>query len=81
MPMNIDDDRFDPIVTEGHHPRRLRDLEPTPESDVEGIAGGVKIIAYAEGSGMTYEQTEPVGENHHRYLNKGSSRLETVRPS
>jgi hypothetical protein len=72
--MNIDDDRFEPLPTEGGPLRRLRDLDDTAVSGVEGIGGSVHIIAYSSENGMSYEQTEPVGENYHRYRNSGWER-------
>ena len=65
-PMNIDDNRFEPLVTEGNHPRRTNDLEDDPVSNVDGIGGHVNIMAYSDESGLTYEQAEPVGDNWHR---------------
>ena len=71
-PMNVDPDRFEPLVTEGAHPRRLRDLDDTAVPGVEGIGGAVHIIAYSDEDGMSYEQTEPVGQNWHRIGQNGS---------
>jgi len=80
MAMNIDDDRFSPLAIEGSHPRRTNDLEDDPVPYVDGVAGSLNIIAFAGGDGMSYEQTEPIGENHHRYTGH-SNPLGTVRPS
>jgi hypothetical protein len=79
MPMNIDDDRFSPIVTEGSHPRRTNDLEDSPVPYVDGIAGHVNVMSFDAETGLTYHQTEPVGENWHHYTSRNP--LETNRPS
>ena len=66
--MYVAPDRFDePLTTEGYHARRANDLEDDPISGVGGVVGSLSIIAFSEGEGMTYEQTEPIGDNHHRY--------------
>jgi len=78
--MYIAPDRFDePLTTEGYHARRTNDLEGEMVPGVEGIAGAVAIINFSAENGCTYEQTEPVGENWHRY--RGGWPLGTVRPA
>lgn len=80
--MYVAQDRFDePLTTEGYHARRTNDLEDEPVPYVDGMgAGMVAIIKFSAGTGATYEQTEPVGDNWHRYRG-GPTPLGTVRPS
>jgi len=76
--MYVAEDRFDePLCTEGYHPRRIRDLDDTPVPYSDGIAGLVAVVRFSVEDGMTYEQTEPVGDNWHH--SRGWP-LTTVRP-
>lgn len=78
--MYVDPDRFQPIVTEGNHPRRFNDLDDSPVANVEGVAGMVSVLTWSEGEGAVYEQTEPKGDNWHRY-SKRDWPVGTVRPA
>lgn len=70
--MYVAPDRFDrPLALEGWHDDRTRDLEETPIPGVEHVgAGMVAVVSYHPDHGVTYEQSEPVGENWHRYAER-----------
>lgn len=78
--MYVAPNRFDePLVTEGYHARRTNDLDDSPVPGVDGVAGMVAVLHFSLTDGVTYEQTEPIGDNWHRYAGRDWP-TGTVRP-
>jgi hypothetical protein len=70
--MYVPEGRFDsPLPLEGYHARRNNDLEDEPVAGVGHVgAGMVTIVSYHPEHGVTYEQTEPIGDKWHRYTSR-----------
>ena len=72
--MYVSPDRFE-------HRSRMDNLEITPVPGVGHVgAGMVTVVSYHPEHGVTYEQTEPVGDDWHRYKAPAPS-VGPVRPS
>lgn len=69
MSLNLDPERFaQGMSTERYHPWHGNSLQPQPLPGVDSLAGAVAMISlHGPDGGMTYEQCEPVDDNHHRY--------------
>jgi hypothetical protein len=69
MSFDPDLDRFSQgMAAERYPPWYGNSLRPQALPGVEGLAGAVAMISlHGPDGGMTYEQCEPVDDNHHRY--------------